>query len=111
MKRREFLRSALAGAAELVPGTGASANWDWITSIPAVEPMMPIWEAAAGGHWHIVKEWLQRDPTLINVTGEATVGRWHKRKNSALLLSCPRVLDSQAVILHPLFSEPESITD
>ena len=91
MKRRDFLRNTLAGAAALVPGSGASVNWDWITSIPAVEvdgsieqrmidianriagDLPPIWEAAVGGHWGIVKEWLRRDPTLINVTGNITL--------------------------------------
>jgi ankyrin repeat protein len=71
MKRRQFLRSALAGAAALLPNVELSAN-NWLASIPAVEPLMPIWEAAVGGHWGIVKEWLRRDPTLINVTGDVT---------------------------------------
>jgi len=35
MKRRDFLRNTIAGAAALVPGSGAATNWDWITSIPA----------------------------------------------------------------------------
>ena len=41
MRRREFLRSTLAGAAALVPGSGVAAQHlsqlgDWITSTPAV---------------------------------------------------------------------------
>jgi ankyrin repeat protein len=34
-----------------------------------LEPRQLIWEAAIEGDWHIVKEWLQRDPSLITVTG------------------------------------------
>ena len=30
----------------------------------------PIWEAAKSGHWDTVKDLLQRDPSLINVTGK-----------------------------------------
>ena len=71
MRRRDFLRNTLAGAAVLVPGSGASVNWDWLTSVPVVEPLLSIWEAAVGGYWNIVREWLRRDPTLINVTGNA----------------------------------------
>ena len=41
-----------------------------------IEPLMPIWDAAVAGHWDIVKEWLWRDPSLINVTGEASVADW-----------------------------------
>jgi len=79
MRRREFLRSTLAGAAALTPGSGVAAQWDEIVAaVPAVpiptvpvEPLMPIWDAATGGHWSIVTEWLRRDPSLINVTGRA----------------------------------------
>ena len=38
------------------------------TSAPTV--VEPIWEAAVAKDWHSVKEHLQRDPTLINVTGD-----------------------------------------
>ena len=38
------------------------------------EPLMPIWNAAVGGHWNIVKEWLRREPSLVNVTGRAMLG-------------------------------------
>ena len=30
----------------------------------------PIWEAAINEDWDTVKEWLQRDPSLINITGK-----------------------------------------
>jgi ankyrin repeat protein len=36
----------------------------------ALEPKQLIWEAAVDEEWHIIKEWLQRDPSLVNVTGE-----------------------------------------
>jgi ankyrin repeat protein len=34
---------------------------------PVVEPSLPIWEAAIGGHWNIVKQWLRYDPSLIAI--------------------------------------------
>ena len=33
-------------------------------------PLTPIWEAAVANDWNTVKELLQRDPSLIDVTGE-----------------------------------------
>ncbi|MDR0327085.1 MAG: ankyrin repeat domain-containing protein [Planctomycetaceae bacterium] len=42
MQRREFLRNTIAGAAALIPGSDVSANGDWVTSLPTVEPLMPI---------------------------------------------------------------------
>jgi len=67
MKRRQFLRGALSlGATALLPGIGVPAQWDWLA--PA-EPLMPIWDAAIEGHWHIVKQWLRREPSLVSVTG------------------------------------------
>jgi ankyrin repeat protein len=72
MKRRQFLHGALSlGAAGLLPGVGLTASGGLLSAsvVPAVEPLIPIWEAATGGHWNIVKEWLRRDPSLINVRG------------------------------------------
>jgi len=71
MQRREFLQSTLAlGATAMLPGTGLAANNGLPASaaIPAVEPLMPIWEAAVNGHWNIVEQWLRRDPSLIAMT-------------------------------------------
>lgn len=34
-------------------------------------PLEPIWEAAMGGRWETVKEWLTLDPTLIHATDDA----------------------------------------
>ena len=69
MKRREFLRKGLAlGTATMLPNVGISA-----LPVRVTEPLMPIWEAAVGGHWNIVKEWLRLDPSLINVTGRALI--------------------------------------
>jgi len=70
MKRRDFLRNTLVGATALLPGAGLSAS-SWIPTSP--EPLIPIWEAAVGGHWNIVKEWLQRDPALIGVTSNIEI--------------------------------------
>jgi ankyrin repeat protein len=50
-----------------------------------VEPQEPIWEAAVNGHWNIVKWWLQRDPSLINVIGEATFEKKEVCKELTLL--------------------------
>ena len=75
MKRREFLCNGVAlGTATLLPNVGIPANAGILSS--AVEPLMPIWEAAVGGHWGIVKEWLHRDPSLINVTGKVPFKYW-----------------------------------
>jgi ankyrin repeat protein len=75
MKRREFLQKGLAlGATALLPNVGLPANAGILSS--SVEPLMPIWEAAVGGHWSIVKEWLRRDPSLINVSGKVRIHDW-----------------------------------
>ena len=114
MRRREFLRSTLAGAAALIPGSGAAATWDEIAAaVPAipvptvpvptvpVEPLMPIWDATVGGHWSIVKEWLRRDPSLMNVTGRAMLGEGqhcaHLFGSQTLLNVAVRTGDTEAM--------------
>ena len=80
MKRREFLRnSVLFGTTAILPGSVLTASGSVLPPfVPAtVEPLMPIWEAAVGGQWGIVKEWLRIDPSLINVTGEAPYNTEH----------------------------------
>ena len=67
MQRREFLQGTLAlGVAGMLSGVELVAN----NGLPTVKPQMPIWEAAVNGHWNIVKQWLQHDPSLIAVTGD-----------------------------------------
>jgi len=88
MKRREFLRKGLAlGATALLPNVGITANVGILSSVvePSMpEPLIPIWEAAVGGHWGIVKEWLRLDPTLINVTDEATLSNIYRHGTTSL---------------------------
>ena len=69
MKRREFLRKGVVlGATALLPNVEIPANTGILSSATsAIEPLMPIWEAATGGHWGIVKELLRLDFSLINV--------------------------------------------
>ena len=72
MERREFLRKGLAlGVAGLLPGVGLTAN-DCL-SLVSGKPSEPIWDAAVNGRWDVVKQCLRRDPSLIGVTGEATI--------------------------------------
>jgi len=86
MQRRDFLRKGLLlGTAALLPGAGIAAKWDAVSAIE--QPLLPIWEAAVGGHWSIVKEWLRLDPTLINVTGKATLYDIDYKKASLLHLA------------------------
>ena len=102
MKRREFLRKTIAGAAALVSGSGVPTNWDWIP-IPTDESLgtevvnmilhskmyksASIWEAAVDGHWSIVKEWLRLDPSLIAVTDGATLWGYYYHKMTLLHLA------------------------
>ena len=79
MKRRDFLRNAMIGTTALLSGDGLSAS-NLLPSKSANAPSMLILEAAVGGHWHIVKEWLRRDPSLINVTGKARLPDVYKLK-------------------------------
>ena len=96
MKRREFLRKGLAlGATALLPGTGFTAS-SWL---PAGKPLMPIWEAALGKHWDVVKEWLCLDPSLINVTGEAM-----RRYSGLTLLHLASTLTSDVEVLRYLIA-------
>lgn len=68
MKRRDFLRNTLMlGTSGLLPGTGFAATCGLLNA----EPLEPIWNAAKGGRWNIVKEWLTLDPSLIHVRGDA----------------------------------------
>jgi hypothetical protein len=101
MQRREFLRGALVGAAALVPGSGVPANGE-IPSVPAMEPLIPIWEAAVGGRWHIVKEWLRHDPSLIKVTGE-DMCQCHKKLTLLHLAASSR--DSDVYVLKHLVAQ------
>ena len=72
MERREFLRKGLAlGVAGLLPGAGLMAS-DCL-SLVSETPLEPIWDAAVNGRWDIVKQWLKRDPSLIGITGSATI--------------------------------------
>ena len=78
MRRRDFLRKGLAlGATALLPEVGLTASnlLSAAPIVPVVEPLIPIWEAAVGGHWNIVKEWLRLDPSLVNITGEFMWGK------------------------------------
>jgi hypothetical protein len=86
MERRQFLQSTLAfGAVGLLPDSFQNnelvkavakhfpdGEWKFVQNqdeeIPP--PTERIWDAALGGRWHIVKEWLRRDPSLISAFGE-----------------------------------------
>ena len=46
MERRQFLCSALVGAAAMLPGAGLLAKWDVLAPVSTEEPLLPIWEAA-----------------------------------------------------------------
>ena len=107
MKRRQFLRGALSlGAGGLLPGVALTAS-DWILPEPAVEPLMPIWDAATGGHWDIVKEWLRLEPSLINFRGGVTVGK--DRWEQLTLLHIAATWDSDAKVLQYLVSQFKSV--
>jgi len=70
MKRREFLQKGLALGATLLPGVGLNAS-EWLPLSSMVAdgaPKKQIWQAACDGHWSIVKQLLEGDPTLITVT-------------------------------------------
>ena len=73
MQRRQFLHSGLCfGAGCLIPGAGPSLS-SIVPATALAEPLQPIWEAAVGGNWNTVRQWLQLDPTLISVTGQAAI--------------------------------------
>lgn len=83
MKRRDFLCSGLwIGASAVFPtvfpngGLAAIELPSFVPAVSAAEPLMPFWEAAVDGHWHIVKEWLRRDPSLVNAAA-AYSDCWH----------------------------------
>ena len=78
MQRRQFLHNGVClGAACLIPVASPSLA----SAVPAVsplaapltEPLQPIWEAAVGGNWDTVRQWLQINPNLIGALGEMRV--------------------------------------
>ena len=75
MKRREFLQKGLALGATLLPGFGLKASeWLPLSSVVADDDLVnQIWQAASDGHWNIVKQLLELDPTLITVMGELPI--------------------------------------
>jgi hypothetical protein len=62
------------------------------------DTLLPIWEVAVDGDWHIVKEWLRRDPSLINVTGAAV------RYNGLTLFHLASTLSSDIEVLKYLIA-------
>ena len=107
MQRREFLRNGLAlGATASLSGAGLTAQ-DWISPISTTEPLLPIGEAVVGGHWHIVKEWLRRDPALIAVTRGATLGG--KNWKNLTLLHLASALSSDVEMLKYLIAQGANV--
>jgi len=110
MRRREFLRSTLAGAAVLVPGSGASVNWDWITSVlavPAVEPLMPInasfaniFRAADSGFVNDVKYFIEKMGINVNVKGMYGFTPIHWAAGRCKSLEIVQYLISQGADVH-----------
>lgn len=92
MRRRDFLRNGLAiGTTALFSGIGLAATGGPPASsaepVVVVEPLPPIWDAAIAGRWNIVKEWLQHDPSLIGITGDATLHDVEYKKVTLLHLA------------------------
>jgi hypothetical protein len=72
MKRRDFLHKGLAlGAAALLPGAGFSASnlLPLASTAPAVEPLLPIWEAAE----EILKRLLLASEQQLELVAEGNV--------------------------------------
>jgi len=71
------------------------------------EPLMSIWEAVGSGHWHIVKERLRHDPSLINVTGNVKIrGKGYKK---ATLLHLASALTPDVEVLKHLVAQGANI--
>ena len=85
MQRRQFLHRGLClGAGCLIPGVSPSLSSIVPVAASLTEPLQPIWDAAVGGNWDTVRQWLQFNPTLISVTGKTedyfgddTIGLFH----------------------------------
>ena len=71
------------------------------------KPLMPIWETVVGGHWDIVKEWLERDPSLINVTDNVRIRSSGYKKTT--LLHVASALNSDVEILKYLVAQGANV--
>jgi ankyrin repeat protein/mannitol/fructose-specific phosphotransferase system IIA component (Ntr-type) len=57
------------------------------------EPSQAIWESAITGHWDTVKEWIQRDPSLIDVTGAVMIRGYEHQEVSLCQLAAMSNVD------------------